>query len=153
MNKKNYAKGTEVAFKNNSEAGCGAKIIAQHWDFGDGGVSEEENPVHFYKEQGTYPIKLIVEDNLGQKDLHTHTLKITMLNEGLLLREMCMGKTEEEYEEMEKILDNFLDEIGAGRHMLEWKWGQLDENKKQYYTEKYPEVISAMVALKLGSSE
>jgi PKD repeat protein len=33
------------------------------WDFGDGGQSQEENPIYQYPEQGTYTVSLIVGNN------------------------------------------------------------------------------------------
>lgn len=38
---------------------------AWFWDFGDGGSSNLENPVHRYEEAGTYPVKLTVTDAAG----------------------------------------------------------------------------------------
>jgi PKD repeat protein len=35
------------------------------WDFGDGGTSTLENPVHTYISAGTYPVKLITCNALG----------------------------------------------------------------------------------------
>lgn len=33
------------------------------WDFGDGGQSQEENPIYQYREQGTYTVSLMVGNN------------------------------------------------------------------------------------------
>nr|WP_321453392.1 PKD domain-containing protein [uncultured Carboxylicivirga sp.] len=35
------------------------------WDFGDGTTSEEQNPSHYYEEQGIYTITLTVENTFG----------------------------------------------------------------------------------------
>jgi hypothetical protein len=35
------------------------------WDFGDGGISYEQNPIHNYSANGTYPINLTVTDDNG----------------------------------------------------------------------------------------
>lgn len=36
------------------------------WDFGDGGVSTEQNPTHIYRSEGFYSIELIVSNSGGQ---------------------------------------------------------------------------------------
>lgn len=36
------------------------KAIKYHWDFGDGSSSTEASPEHFYLEDGTYPVSLLV---------------------------------------------------------------------------------------------
>ncbi|MDW5549619.1 PKD domain-containing protein [Methanosarcina sp.] len=35
------------------------------WDFGDGSTSTEQNPIHIYKSEGTYTVKLTVSNSLG----------------------------------------------------------------------------------------
>jgi len=39
--------------------------IAWSWDFGDGGTSREQNPVHTYETAGTYDVTLTVWNDLG----------------------------------------------------------------------------------------
>ncbi|NVJ86761.1 MAG: PKD domain-containing protein [Algoriphagus sp.] len=41
------------------------KVILWSWDFGDGSVSSEPNPLHFYQEKGSYTIQLQVIDEFG----------------------------------------------------------------------------------------
>jgi len=41
------------------------EIVAWHWDFGDGNVSLERNPLHRYPEQGMYDVELVVIDDRG----------------------------------------------------------------------------------------
>lgn len=45
----------EVTFVNRSQYGA-----TYFWDFGDGGVSNSENPTHIYFNPGVYPVKLTV---------------------------------------------------------------------------------------------
>ncbi|HEX5001054.1 MAG TPA: PKD domain-containing protein [Bacteroidia bacterium] len=40
-------------------------IVAWNWDFGDGNVSQQQNPVHSYNGPGTYSVTLTVTSNLG----------------------------------------------------------------------------------------
>ena len=40
-------------------------IETWHWDFGDGGESDEPNPVHVYEEPGEYPVSLTVSTATG----------------------------------------------------------------------------------------
>lgn len=51
---------TEVAFFN---ASSGA--VEFYWEFGDGAVSREENPVHTYTTPGRYQVKLVIVDEGG----------------------------------------------------------------------------------------
>ncbi len=53
FNPKSPIPGTEVEFKNLSQS-----AEAFYWDFGDGYVSYEENPVHMYEAGGTYEVIL-----------------------------------------------------------------------------------------------
>lgn len=51
-----------VAFIDKSEG----EINSWKWDFGDGEISEEQFPVHFYKEGGDYVVTLYVEGPAGK---------------------------------------------------------------------------------------
>ncbi len=41
------------------------KIVSYKWEFGDGTVSNEQNPTHVYTKEGTYTAKLTVTDDKG----------------------------------------------------------------------------------------
>jgi len=43
-------------------------IISWKWDFGDGNVSTEQNPIYKYSRAGTYKVTLTVTDDQGAKD-------------------------------------------------------------------------------------
>jgi PKD repeat protein len=53
----------EVRFRNLSK---NAKAFA--WDFGDGGSSDEESPVHVYERPGLYGVKLRVTNDIGSDE-------------------------------------------------------------------------------------
>jgi bacillolysin len=50
-------------FENGSSIGQ-----AYHWDFGDGTTSTQRSPVHTYTNFGSYTVKLVVTDCIGQRD-------------------------------------------------------------------------------------
>jgi uncharacterized protein (DUF362 family) len=43
-------------------------VTSWTWDFGDGGTSNEQNPVHRYQQQGTYSVSLTVGGEAGQSN-------------------------------------------------------------------------------------
>lgn len=51
--------GDTVAFTDQSTSSSGS-IISRNWEFGDGGVSTEQNPQHMYQVPGVYEVKLTV---------------------------------------------------------------------------------------------
>lgn len=53
-----------VAFTDLSDKG-NSELSEWHWDFGDGGTSVEQNPVHEYKSEGTFSVTLTIKDGNG----------------------------------------------------------------------------------------
>ena len=51
-----------------------ADITAWDWDFGDGGVSAQQNPAHAFAALGTYQVRLIATDERGCTDTITRML-------------------------------------------------------------------------------
>ncbi len=47
-------------------AQCAGNIDAYEWGFGDGGASEEKNPLHFFERPGIYDVTLTVHTEEGQ---------------------------------------------------------------------------------------
>jgi PKD repeat protein len=64
----------QVSFTDGSTA-PGSTIQGRTWDFGDGNVSTQTNPVHTYTQPGIYTAKLTVTNALGL--VHTATRQIT----------------------------------------------------------------------------
>lgn len=48
--------------------------IKYWWNFGDGDTSTSFNPKHSYVQEGTYEVKLVVENQYGCRDSITHTV-------------------------------------------------------------------------------
>ena len=58
----------------------GGPVSSWSWDFGDGEVSSEENPLHIYKSPGMYAVILIAGNDAGSyPKIRTYTLAVPML--------------------------------------------------------------------------
>jgi len=55
---------TNVPFSDSSISGL-HNIASYAWDFGDGGTSTQQNPLHTYAQSGQYSVKLTVTDAVG----------------------------------------------------------------------------------------
>lgn len=60
----------KVTFNNLSQ-----NAAAWNWSFGDGGTSSDRDPVHVYKQPGTYTVRLTAT-NGGSSDYHTISIQI-----------------------------------------------------------------------------
>jgi PKD repeat protein len=56
--------------------------ISWSWTFGDGGVSDEQNPTHEYTEAGNYTVSLTVSDGLSE-DTETKIAYIEVIGSGV----------------------------------------------------------------------
>ena len=66
----------KVSFK--GDFFIGPPNIKFHWDFGDGTISDEQNPTHVYQEKGMYIVRLTVTDGAGRTATHqTDAVTIT----------------------------------------------------------------------------
>ena len=54
----------------------GSEIVSWEWDFGDEGSSDEQNPTHWFQDNGTYPVTLTVYDATGNSDSVTKEVTI-----------------------------------------------------------------------------
>ena len=53
-----------------------ANVVSWSWSFGDGGRSEEQNPVYTYSDTGSYVMELLVETQFGCTDTISYTVKV-----------------------------------------------------------------------------
>ena len=74
----NYCVESPIFFKDSSVAGYADKVGSWKWNFGDNTFSSATNPVHIYKNIGTFPVQLVVSGNLcpSMQDSITVPLKI-----------------------------------------------------------------------------
>jgi PKD repeat protein len=52
-------------------------IISYHWDFGDGAISTEKNPIHIYPASGKYIVTHTVEDSHGRTNSLTEEIQVS----------------------------------------------------------------------------
>jgi PKD repeat protein len=64
--------GNQVTFTNSS-----SNATSYSWDFGDGGMSTEVNPVHTYAMDGDYMVTLTASDDGGASDENAQTISIS----------------------------------------------------------------------------
>ena len=57
---------------------CSVNASSFSWDFGDGGTSEEANPVYTYQEAGTYTVTLTVTNAEGDSDQASASIIVAM---------------------------------------------------------------------------
>ncbi|MDX1909243.1 MAG: PKD domain-containing protein [Bacteroidia bacterium] len=68
---------TPITFTSQSGAGSGT-ITNWTWDFGDGNISQQAQPVHVYTHSGTFPVSLTVVNQYGCEDNITLPAFITI---------------------------------------------------------------------------
>ena len=70
------APGLRVQFTDRSTSGCA--ITAWLWEFGDGGTSTAQNPVHTFLREGTFTVTLTVWDACGHSDSFSMQIHIAV---------------------------------------------------------------------------
>ncbi|MFK7806782.1 MAG: PKD domain-containing protein [Saprospiraceae bacterium] len=68
----NVNDGLTVTFTNSSSSST-----SYSWDFGDGNMSSDENPVHTYAMEGTYTVTLTSMDDNGQSDMTSQDIVVS----------------------------------------------------------------------------
>ncbi len=67
--------GAPVQF-NDSSLSYPDEIISWYWEFGDGGNSTEQNPIHIYADNSIFRVNLTVTDDDGSKDFFSYNVTI-----------------------------------------------------------------------------
>jgi len=66
----------EIQFTDTTSVAEDGEIVEWHWDFGDGGTSDEQNPTHQYNEDGSYEIELTVTSDEGARKSTTREIEV-----------------------------------------------------------------------------
>lgn len=74
----NACEGQQATFTNQTKLDFGT-IKSYNWDFGDNGVSSQENPINVYKSTGTYTVKLSVLADGGCSSTTSQTVTINAM--------------------------------------------------------------------------
>jgi PKD repeat protein len=69
---------------------CSAEANEFFWDFGDGIISEEKNPVHTYTSNGNYSVTLFANNTCGQQSKSKNVLMSTVKTDDLSLNKMVL---------------------------------------------------------------
>lgn len=118
----------EVRFRNLSKNGA-----AYEWDFGDGAISSEKDPVHVYEGSGRYTVKLRVTNELGEdRRVREEYIKVADLLDPL-------ADFRAEPREGEAPLEVGFEDLSTGA-LAEWRWdlGDLLAGEGRIRTERNP---------------
>lgn len=64
-----------LQFNDISTVGSGS-IVSWSWNFGDGNISQQQDPIHNYATSGTYTVNLIITTNNGCRDTASRTFNV-----------------------------------------------------------------------------
>ncbi len=70
-----------VTFNGSLSTACNG-VLGYEWSFGNGQTGNGAQPTTTFSSQGSYPVKLIITDNEGQKDSITQTIQVNPAAEG-----------------------------------------------------------------------
>ena len=107
--------GVAVNFTDNTSTYDG--IIDWTWNFGDGTISEEQNPSHTYAQDGTYTVTLNVEEADLNEDIEIKTGYITVIDTP---PSAVFSATPTSGDEPLEVA--FLDESTANDTITDWLW-------------------------------
>mgnify|MGYP000331985319 CR=1 FL=1 len=71
---------TLITFDGSASNDPDGAIVAYDWDFGDGGTSTAENPVHTYDEDGTYEVTVRATDGGSPNLTYDETFTVTVID-------------------------------------------------------------------------
>ncbi len=118
----------EVAFESLSR---NAKTL--RWDFGDGGTSTEDKPVHTYTEPGLYTVSLLARNDIGKEEkVREKYVKVAHPDEPIAdFRALP--------KEGEKPLEVYFEDLSSGA-LTAWSWdfGDLASGKDRVSSERNP---------------
>lgn len=141
----------EVTFTDETNPGSGP-VTFRRWDFGDGTISTEENPVHIYEEEGDYTVTLTVATVAGV-DRRTRVDFISVAGETAPRANFTVDKREG----IAPLAVTFGDRSAAGTsEITSWAWDfgdgttSTEEDPKHTYTKVGIFEVSLTIETEVG---
>ncbi|MFX1467759.1 MAG: FG-GAP-like repeat-containing protein [Promethearchaeota archaeon] len=105
------------------------------WDFGDGVISRDKNPVHKYSTKGTYTVKLLVIDTDGDTDVEIKRNYIEVREDLQPIADFVADKTS--IYEGENIIFTFIGFEGNSPAIFSWDFGDETTSTEKNPTHQY----------------
>ena len=99
------------------------KIVSFYWDFGDGNISYEKNPIHIYSQKMNYSVRLIILDEDNSRD---ECIKKIQFENIMPKSNFTYSPTEPTTLEFIEFFDGSLDIDGL---INSWRWDFGDDNE------------------------
>jgi PKD repeat protein len=121
-----------VAFASQSAAHTGDNLSEWYWEFGDGEVATIANPVHTYRQTGTYTVTLVVTAGTRCRNAVQKTIQVVDAPVAgfALPAAVCAGQS---------ITPEDKSIAGPGDAIVQWQW----QIAGQTFTERAPAVVFA----------
>jgi|GEM_PF-5624621 len=136
--------GKPAQFLNQSQSNDGSQISFV-WDFGDGSVSVEQNPVHIFSRTGQYDVALMVSTESGCQSSSTETISVET-NSSLLVETVAPAQSQNIY--TENVLFKWKEIDGCERYNLQIA---TDNEFNNLITDIVVDLSSASINLENGT--
>jgi len=122
------------------------------WDFGDGGSSYEQNPIHTYATEGNYSVKLVIAGKGGSDEIRLNNT-ITVL---IGMKTPVSGFTASPVFGYAPLNVSFTDTSSGSISQYEWSMGDgtssSEQNPSHQYTEPGVYTVGLVVSGQAGNS-
>lgn len=137
--------GQPVKFTDTSGGGAAETWL---WDFDDGDTSSAQSPTHAFNEEGSYEVRLQVENSAGSSD-KTHEVTVSATAEPPVAS-FKFNPTDPVVGQTVSFTDT---STGGAANVWEWSFGDDDTSNEQNPTHAYDEAMSYTVTLRAVNSE
>lgn len=142
----------DISFLDNSNPNAGI-LVSWAWDFGDGGTSTQQNPVHSYGAAGTYNVSLVVTSSKGCVSTNPPvpvTINLTP-EAGFIIPEVCLNDTYAQFTDTSK--------IATPGSITQWEWDFGDggtstvQHAQHSYAATGPYTVQLIVTSNMGCKD